>query len=160
MVFGSIGVWMKLLQISPKELDPTGQFLMQRKPIVSGISFSIQTLWACGDWWCRLTKRENLFKAVPVHLETLSSCALQGLSTISYLCRDTDIGFPKTRISHESPGMKHSGSMVYGCPIQFPWGEVRAETISEYWNPTKCFQRPSPFIDGHAHTWLKCFCND
>lgn len=63
--YHSIGVWMKLLQISPKEeMDPTGRFSMQREPTVSGISLSILTLWACGDWWWRLTKRENPFKAV------------------------------------------------------------------------------------------------
>lgn len=104
-------------------------------------------------------KRESI-QSCAVQLETLSSRALQELSTISYLCRDTDIGVPQTRISHESPGMKDSGSMVYCCPIQFPWSEVRVETACEYWNPSKCFQHPSPFIDGHAHTWLKCFCND
>lgn len=45
----SNGVSMKLPQISPKEeMDPTGRFSRQRKPVVSAISLSIQTLWTCG----------------------------------------------------------------------------------------------------------------
>lgn len=69
---------------------------------------------ACGNWWYRLMKAEKPFKAGQAHLETLFSLTLWGLSTISYLCRDTDIDGPQTRISHKSSGMKHSGSMVYG----------------------------------------------
>lgn len=69
---------------------------------------------ACGNWWYRLMKAEKPFKAGQAHPETLFSLTLWGLSTISYLCRDTDIDGPQTRISHESSGMKHSGSMVYG----------------------------------------------